>query len=258
MNLAAARIVLRPRGRLEIMDLAFRYVLGEGRGTMVSLALSCILPVFGVTVAARAWLGLPWWAVWALAVLLATLVSGIFTVASGSMLFERTVRAGAVFRDYARRFPSFLVAIVSSRLVVVLGSLLIAPGVVAWVRHTYVPEAVLLERVPFGRAFSRSASLSREGGESAFGLIVGTLAMSVLVAVGTETIVLAILEDVLVVPWHSERLFSDGGSYPALAGFFLSVPWAAASRFLSYIDGRTRQDAWDVQVRLMALGGGAA
>jgi len=83
-------------------------------------------------------------------------------------------------------------------------------------------------------------------------------AHDVLLAIGTETITLAILEDVLVLPLRSEKLLSDGGSYPALAGFLLSVPWAATSRFLSYIDGRTRQDAWDVQVRIMALGGGAA
>jgi hypothetical protein len=257
MNLADARIVLRPRGRLEIMDLAYRYVFGDARA-MAFLALVSILPAFVVTAAARAALRLPWWQVWALALLLGTLVAGMFTVASGNMLFERTLDVRAVLREYGRRFPSFLFAIVSSRLLIALGSLLIAPGVIAWARHTYVAEAVLLERVPFRRAFTRSGSLSREGGESAFGLILATLAMSFLIAVGTETIVLSILEDVLVIPLRSERLFSDGGSYPALAGFFLSVPWAATSRFLAYIDGRTRQDAWDVQVRLMALGGGAA
>jgi hypothetical protein len=45
----------------------------------------------------------------------------------------------------------------------------------------------------------------------------------------------------------------DGGSYLAIAGYFISVPWAAAGRFLVYVDDRTRQDGWDVQVRLMAL-----
>jgi len=258
MNLTDARIVLRQRGRLEIMDLAFRYVLGDARGPLASLALLSILPVFAAIVAARVLFDLPWWLVWALALALGTLVSGIFTVASGNMLFERTLDVRAVLRDYRRRFPHFLIAIVSSRLLVALGSLLVVPGIIAWVRHVHVGEAVLLERVPLRRVFSRSASLSREGGGSAFGLLLAILAMSVLVAIGTETIALAILEDVLVLPVKSERFLLDGGSYPALAGFLLSVPWAATSRFLAYIDGRTRQDGWDVQIRLMALGGGAA
>src|SRR5690349_18873633 len=110
MNLADARIVLRPRGRLEIMDLAFRYVFGDARGALAVLALVSMLPVFAVTVAVRALYGLPWWQVWALAVLLGTVVSGLFTVASGNMLFERTLHVRSVLRDYGRRFPSFLAA----------------------------------------------------------------------------------------------------------------------------------------------------
>jgi hypothetical protein len=239
------------------MDLAFRYVLGDARRPFASLALLSILPGFAAIVAARALLGLAWWQVWALALVLGTLISGLFTVASGAMLFERRLDIRAVLRDYRRRFPHFLIAIVSSRLLVALGSLLVVPGVYAWVGYIHVGEAVLLERVPFRRVFSRSASLSREGGWSALGLLVAILAMSVLIVIGTETIALAILEDVLVLPLQSERLLLDGGSYPALAGYLLSVPWAATSRFLAYIDGRTRQDGWDVQIRLMALGGGA-
>ena len=258
MNLADARIVIRPRGRLEIMDLAFRYVLGDARRKFAYLALLSLSPVFAAIVAARVFLDASWWWLWAIALVLGTLVSGVFTVASGNMLFERTLNVREVLREYGRRFPQFLVALIESRVLIALGSLLIVPGLIAWKRHAHLSEAVLLERVPLRRAFARSAVLSREGGGSVAGLLVAIFSMSTLIALGTETIVLAIVEEVLVLPVESQRLFIDGGSYPAIAGFLLSLPWAAASRFLAYIDGRTRQDGWDVQIRLMALDGGAA
>ena len=48
-------------------------------------------------------------------------------------------------------------------------------------------------------------------------------------------------------------LFEDGGSLFALLGLFLSTPLVATARFLTYIDGRTRRDAWDVQVRFQQV-----
>ena len=51
----------------------------------------------------------------------------------------------------------------------------------------------------------------------------------------------------------SEELIDDGGSPFALFGLFAAVPLGTAYRFLSYINERTRQDAWDVQVAFLAL-----
>jgi hypothetical protein len=48
-------------------------------------------------------------------------------------------------------------------------------------------------------------------------------------------------------------LFEDGGSPYALLGLFLSTPLVATARFLTYIDGRTRRDAWDVQVHFQSI-----
>ena len=30
-------------------------------------------------------------------------------------------------------------------------------------------------------------------------------------------------------------------------------PWVATARFLQYVDGRTRADGWDIQLRFMAI-----
>jgi hypothetical protein len=48
-------------------------------------------------------------------------------------------------------------------------------------------------------------------------------------------------------------LVGGAGSLYALAGFFLSIPYVTAIRFLGYIDLRTRKEGWDVQLRFSAL-----
>jgi predicted permease len=160
MNLASARLVLRPRGRLETLDLAFRYVLRDGGG-LGRLALSTLLPAFLITAAARALSDWSWWVIWALALTLGTLGSGVFTVAAGRLLFEREVEAAAILSAYASRLPAYLGALFPSRALIALGTVVVVLGVVAWTRFAYVAEAVLLERVPARRALSRSATLAR-------------------------------------------------------------------------------------------------
>ena len=48
-------------------------------------------------------------------------------------------------------------------------------------------------------------------------------------------------------------LWPNGGSLYAIFGLFASIPLCATTRFLAYIDARTRRDGWDIQVRFMAI-----
>jgi hypothetical protein len=252
VNLASARIVLRPRFRLESVDLAFRFVLGDARRTYVKFSLIVLLPAFAVSAGARWALELSWWSAWALALALGSLSFGVFTVVASRLLFEQAASTRAVLGLYRTRLPSYLAAMGLSRLLIAAAWLLIAPGAIAWARYAYVPEAVLLEHQPARQALGRSIRLSRAGND-AFGTILAGAVLSLVIIVGVEEMFLGIVRDLLSIPIDSSRLFSNGGSYAALAGYFASVPWAAAHRFLSYIDGRTRQDGWDVQLRFMAL-----
>jgi hypothetical protein len=254
MNLAEARIVVRPRGRLESMDLAFRYVLGDARPVFGRLALVTLLPAFGVSLLLRAWLDWSWGWVWLIALTLGSIASGAFTVASGELLFERTVTARKILQLFAARFVPYTTALALSRFLTALGSLLLVPGVVAAIRYSYVAETALLEKVPVRRALSRSTVLS--GDADVLIGSAGTLALSLAIVLAVETLGISILHELLSIPFEPSRLLSDGGSYFALAGYFLTIPWAATSRFLSYIDERTRQDGWDVQVRFAALEAG--
>jgi hypothetical protein len=253
MNLTQARIVLRPRFRLESMDLGFRYVLGEARRPFAVLALVTLVPAFLVTAGLRWRFGWSWWVIWGIALVLGSLVSGVFTVAAGRLLFERTVAPRAILAAFAERLPTYVGALFIARTLTLAGWMVVIPGLFAWIRYAFVAEAVLLERVPSQRALSRSAWLSRSGGDDALGVLVMLVVMTLAIVFGVEQVGFSLVEDVLALPLSSDRLLEDGGSYFAVAGYFASVPWAATSRFLAYIDGRTRQDGWDVQVRLMGL-----
>jgi hypothetical protein len=256
VNLSRARIVLRPRSRLECLDLAFRYV-SDARGVFGRIFAALLIPAFAATAAARGVFGRPWWEVWLIAVCLGSLLGGAFTVASGKLLFEDAPAAAPLLSTFARRFRSYFGAWLLSRLLIGLGSLVVIAGPSAWVRWAFVAEAALLEDASGTGALRRSARISSAGIGRVLGMLVTTVVISFAIVFFTDQIGFSILEDVLSIPVNTDHLMNDGGSYLAIAGYFISVPWAAAGRFLVYVDDRTRQDGWDVQVRLMALGEGA-
>jgi hypothetical protein len=48
-------------------------------------------------------------------------------------------------------------------------------------------------------------------------------------------------------------LWTAGGNWLALAGWWMAVPLVATLRFFAYIDCRTRGEGWDIQTRFAAL-----
>jgi hypothetical protein len=251
MNLAEARIVVRPRMRLELIDLAFRYVLGDAKRSFGMLALLTLLPAWAALSTAHALFKWPWWITWILALALVTVLQGVFTVAAGRLLFERAVAPSSVLGVWRRRLPVFVTAMAWTRLQIAIGSFILVAALVGWERYAFVPEAVLLEEMPVRRALARSVSLSRAG--TPLGMLLALAVVTLWIVFGFELMGRSVAEDVFGLPIELDTLTENGGSYFALLGYFASVPWAAAARFLAYIDGRTRQDGWDVQVQLMAL-----
>jgi hypothetical protein len=254
VNLSHARIVLRPRSRLECLDLSFRYV-SDARGVFGRLSAALLIPAFALTVAMHGLFGRPWWEVWLVAVGLGSLLAGAFTVASGKLLFEQAPTTRSLLASFAVRLRSYFGAWLVSRILICLGWLLLIAGPAGWVRWAFIAEAVLLEDASGTKALRRSERISSASFSRVLGMLTTTLAVSLAMVFFADEIGFSLLEDVLSIPVDTDRLMDSGGSYLALAGYFVSVPWAAAGRFLVYVDDRTRQDGWDVQVRLMALGG---
>jgi hypothetical protein len=253
VNLGEASIVVRRRGLLEVVDLAFRFVAGVQPALFARLAAITLLPCWLACALARWLLGWGWLAVWLLALGLLTLAQGVFTIAVGRLMFSEAIGARAVLFHFLRRLPTYLGALIATRALILLGSLLVLLAPLAWVSAAFVHEAVLLEGASsWVEAVRRSNSFSRHHGKSTFELLVVLSAMMIAAVVVGEALGHGVVEFVLQLGQPFGAL-KQGGSLYAVAGLFASVPLCATTRFLAYIDARTRRDGWDIQVRFMAI-----
>jgi hypothetical protein len=258
MNLAEARVVLRPRSLAEILDLALRFATGPAATLYAKLATLILLPAWVLCIALHWAAGWPWWQVWLLALALATPIQGVFTLAVGKLMFAEHVTVRELMREYLRRFPAYLGALLITRVqiaaVCALGVFLILPPLWIWGRGIHVHEACLLERAGPIDAVRRAARMVENRVVPAG----ATLLLLSIVAVGFVGVSEALLNHglfdfVLQIGKPFGSLIDEGGSAPALLGLLLAVPYWATARFLLYVDLRTRRDGWDVQVRFMAL-----
>jgi hypothetical protein len=256
VRLDQAAIVLRSRGTLGSGDLAFRFVFALRRRLWLSLCALALLPALGGSVALRYWLDWEWLPLWTVAIAYGSVAQGLFGTAAGLLMFDRDTTVRAILAHFIGRAVPYSIAVAWTRLLSLALLPLSGLGLYLWVRWTYVHEAVLLEQASFARAGARSGAFSKGHLEDAFGVLLLLGGLNALVAIAVEELGHG-LEQLLLLPVHVESLWHAGGSVYALCGYLLSLPLCAVLRFLSYIDGRTRRDGWDIQVRFMALASAA-
>lgn len=257
MNLDAARVVLRPRSQTEIFDLALRFATAPAAKLYAKLGLITLVPAWGLCLAARWALGWDWVLVWTLALVLATPLQGVFTVAISRMMFADEVEVGEVLGQFVRRLPAYLGALLLTRVmigVMSLAAFLLVPPFWMWGRCAYVHEACLLEQAGPTDAITRAARMIVGNVVSVVGLLLlMTLVAAGIIFVAEMLLTVGLLEFVLQLGRPFGSLFDVGGSAAALLGLFVAVPYWTTVRFLSYIDLRTRRDGWDIQLRFMAI-----
>jgi hypothetical protein len=253
VNLRASAVVLRPRGVFEIIDLAFRFVRARALPLYARLAALLLLPSFAGCLALRYALALPWSGAWITAISLGTVIQGAFTVAIGRLFFSAEVSAREALGAFARRLPSYLAALLGSRLILALSALTVILPIVAWPRIFFVHEASLLEGGRAGAAIQRGDRLASGRFGAVVGSLLAVLGLQAVFVIASEILGQGIVADLLQLGEPFGSLRENDGSPYALAGYFLSVPYAAAARYLAYIDMRTRTDGWDVQVRFLCI-----
>ncbi len=253
MRLDEAAIVIRPRSAASVCDLAFRFVFGLRPTLFAKLTALFILPGAALVGLLRYILGWDWFPIWLCSFAYATVFQGMFTVAAGQLMFEREVELRGVLRDYRQHLWGHLLPALITRVVVVLTSLFFALGLLLWVRYMYVHEAALLEGKSGTQATERAASFVSNHFGDAFTVLLLVCCVSGAFVVGFETLGRGVVEFLFMLPSLAEPITDTGGSPYALLGFFASVPFTATLRFLSYIDGRTRRDGWDIQVTFMGI-----
>jgi hypothetical protein len=272
MDLSRARVILRERGVLDVLDLALRFLVAHA-GAYTKVTLVAILPAALVSFWVASSAG--WLAGWTATVLLALFVQAPFTVLASRLVFETDVRVGSVLGASLRGLPRLLLPrIVQLFLLVatiailvgalassdnaliggasVLAFMLLIPALWIGIALLFVVEAALLERAKMGAAISRSLRIIR--GHSGYALI----AASTLFLLHATAALLG--DDVgrFVVSGlfqfkEPEAIWSAGGSWLALLGFWLFLPYSATARFFVYLDLRTRSEGWDIQTRFVAI-----
>lgn len=251
MNVLSTRVALRERTLSEVFDLAFRFVITRGGRKYLQLWwLSCAPPL------ALCWwlryVGADWLWVWLAAAVGFVLAQIPFTLAASRLLLEDSLALRAVVRAWLLKIPSQLWAHAVGALVIGGSAALIAPLPFLATRALFFPEITLLEGAGVLRAFERGGRMARARFAETLQSAVLLLAVWAFFVLGAEVTGHALVEDLLSLPPPRDSLQS-GGSWFALFGFFLAVPVVATARFLAYIDGRTRREAWDVQLRFTEL-----
>lgn len=254
MDLGRAAIVLRPRSVTETLDLALRALGALSPSSLLRLSLVYLAPPCALLLVARYAFGLGWAWVWIAGVVLASLVDAPYTYFVSRRLFheEPTIReiGRAVAESLPRQLRSALYVLAMVLLTALTGFLML-PWVMT--RLGYVKEATLLEGYAGGQAWARASALARSPGAPAFSLTLSLLVARLASATLAEALGQGLVDDLLQLGQPTGSLWRDGGSAYALVGLFVSTPYVACARFLAYLDLRTRTDAWDVQVRFMAL-----
>jgi hypothetical protein len=252
MNVLTTRVALRERSIAEVFDLAFRFMVVRGGAVYRRLWLLSCLPPLLACVALRLY-GVEWLWVWSAAVAGFVIAQIPFTLAASRLLLGDELPLGGLVKTWLARIPGQL--LMHAVVVGVLGatSFVIFPVPFLMARFLYLPEIGLLEGSGLVRAYERGTRFTSQR----FSLALETLVLLAVVlgcfVLGAEITGSAIVEDLLSLPVLDDSLFETGGSWFSLFGFFASVPLLATARFLTYIDVRTRREAWDVQLRFTEL-----
>jgi hypothetical protein len=254
VNLAHVNIAIRQRSVLESVDLSLPFCLRLGKRLYGRLALLILVPAWALCVGLGYAFELNWVLLWLIALVLQSLAQGVFTLAAGRLVFEGEVAAKAILRDYFSKLPAYAAGLLWTRTLIVLTLatfMLLLP--IAWIRYAYAHEVLLLEQATLKRLGSRSGAIVKGHTGVAAQTLVCLFCITVAGILACELLGTGIVSYLLQLGSPFGSLFEDGGSVYALLGLFLATPVVATARFLSYIDGRTRRDAWDIQVRFQQL-----
>ena len=251
MNVLTTRVVLRERTLAEVFDLAFRFVAVRGGRKYLRLWLFSCAPLLGVCVWLR-YAQVDWVWVWLAACIGFVIAQIPFTLAASRLLLGDDLSLRSLASAWLPRIPGQILMHAAAAVLLGITGFVIVPIPFLAARFLYLPEISLLEGSGLIRAYERGSRLSRN--RLAHALETSLLLLTVWAAfiLGAEVLGRSIQDDLLSLPPPADALV-DGGSWFALCGFFAAVPFLATARFLAYIDGRTRREAWDVQLRFTEL-----
>lgn len=251
MNWLASRVTLRVRTVSEILDLGFVF-WAENRRAYAKVALVVLVVPFAICVTMQ-FLHLPWWQIWTVAIVLGVVVEGAFTSAAGQLLFADSASPRTLLAPFGRRLVPYLWARLFGTLAVLACAVVVIPLPAMVARALFVSEYCLLEGASPAHCLQRGGRLMKTRTLQASVLAVTLVAGRLGFVAASDALGQSLVEFVFQLGRPMGALFEQGGSTYALAGFFFSIPYLSSTRFLAYVDSRTRREGWDIQVRFAAL-----
>ncbi|WP_394836191.1 hypothetical protein LVJ94_04695 [Pendulispora rubella] len=250
LNVRGARVVLRQRQFIDVVDLAVRFVALHGK-PYAWLSLMVVLPSFLVTWAIGQ--GVDWAWAWVAVLGLLPLAGAPFTVLASRLMFTEQVRLREVLLVTLHSLPRLVLARILQTLAVGAALVvLVLPAIWAQALLLFLPEVILLEQSAFFSAVTRAGRIAHAQ--------VGNVALAVILLAlfvgGTPFLADAagrmVLDNLLEVR-PPDPLTVAGGSALSLFGLWAALPFVTTIRFLFYIDLRTRTEGWDIQTRFAAI-----
>jgi hypothetical protein len=250
MDVMRARVELRERPLLDVLDLSVRFCV-EHAWPYARLSLVVVLPSFAASWFAARLAG--WWAGWAVAAALTSFASAPFVALASRLVFADTVKVREVLGVALRGTPRLLL-LRFLQWIAMAASILMAGAPWLWVGTVtlFTVEVLVLEQAKLDAALGRAMRIAN----AHFGPVL--LAMILLGLAPLLTAVLAdlagreALQTILEVN-PPPSMFRVGWSWLALAGWWSIVPLTATAHFFVYLDVRTRTEGWDIQTRFAEI-----
>ncbi|MEX2113021.1 MAG: hypothetical protein WD845_07530 [Pirellulales bacterium] len=254
-----SRIAISERGWADNLDLAL-HVLRSYGGPLAVCAVVAIVPLAALNHLLVSWMfpdlwvdeesvGILYW-ITCLVMIEAPLATAPMTLYLGQALFVEKPQARAVARDFIACLPQLFL------LQLLLRTILILP-VITWIAPyamwPYLNEVILLERNPLvgrdGRlsTLKRNSLLHRGNSGDNFVRAIGSALLSLLLITA-----LYLTEDMLARHLLGVEPGAAGWLIEMQIAIWIVVSYFAVVRFLSYLDGRIRNEGWEVELLLRA------
>lgn len=259
MQLDRSRIAISERSWADNLDLAL-HVLRSFGGPLLVCGVLAIVPLAVLNHLFLQWLfpdlwaeeetmGILYW-IACLVMIEAPLATAPMTLYLGQALFQEKPQPRTVARDFASCLPQLLLLQVLVRVVLVLP---VITWILPYAMWPYLNEVILLERNPLVGSGGRLSTLKRNSL-----LHRGTFADNLVRALGAALLsVLLITAIYMSLDMLGRHLL---GLEPSAAGwlvetqlaFWIVAVYFSVVRFLSYLDGRIRNEGWEVELLLRA------
>jgi hypothetical protein len=250
MDLMRARVALRERPLLDVLDLAFRFCAAH-LGAYSKVSCAVVVPGFLFSWAVARAGG--WWMAWTTVVVLSSFAGAPFVALASRLVFADDVRAREALALALRAVPRLAGARFVQLLALAASTLLSGlPWLWAGTAMLFVVEVSVLEQAGVGASLGRAQRIANAQFSTALLAMIllglAPLATAMLFDVAGRELLQGLLE--VKAP---RSMFADGGSALALLGWWLALPLAATARFFVYLDIRTRAEGWDIQTRFAAI-----